>query len=554
MEARFDAVPRLSRVRGFKEVALKPVVTVASSASLSFAVKVPEDASHLNHQHIDTIMSNESSILRPRDPSQLNSDEWPEFGLKNVFIFDPEDPNKEPVSLLHAGHYRPLSIIARLDPPNTRNHSSWLDTSLHRRVDIELTDIKEFSYGEYGDGSLDIWAAGKAGWFTIRPSPEYKRIYSDMIQALKLLYFMADSYRALKKYADLSAPYFFQKCSRARLEKCKTVTDTAAMFTKHRHFLIASMLTYKEGLQWTRTPLFTWFQDTFPSEVQLVRQRIKPPRPKSSSQKSGTQSPAPSTASSRRKKAEAKQQGATPKSTVSIRSARSTRSTRSQSNATVDSMPMIMDNTPIPEALPEVMSTPDQARIRADMSSSDDDIPGTGGKGKGTSALRPRPSKYIPTGTNNPHKESPAALHGKQGEPMDQQIESDVMMIDNPELETEESSDKQTEEVTEDSNEDEDDSETPTVDLPLHSQGPANEGDVWHCPVDGCNHKTYAASEPSSQILIKAHAQTHDFDHDERVQLVRRMEAPYLPVNRLMDRVREMAATSKFPPPITQRY
>jgi hypothetical protein len=67
-------------------------------------------------------------------------------------------------------------------------------------------------------------------------------------------------------------------------------------------------------------------------------------------------------------------------------------------------------------------------------------------------------------------------------------------------------------------------------------------------------HKTYAASELSSQILIKRHSQTHDFDHDERVQLVRRMEAPYLPVNRLMDRVRGIAASSKFPPPITQRY
>jgi hypothetical protein len=170
-----------------------------------------ENAVHLIYQHIDTNMSNETSILRPRDPSQLNSDDWPEFELKQAFVFDPEDPTRAPVSLLHAGHYRPLSITGKLEPPNSRNIDSWLDKSVHRALHIELTDIKEFSYGEYGDGSLDIWAAGKAGWFTIKPSRAYREMYSDMTQALKLLYFMADSYKALRKYADLPAPYFFRK-------------------------------------------------------------------------------------------------------------------------------------------------------------------------------------------------------------------------------------------------------------------------------------------------------------------------------------------------------
>ena len=244
----------------------------------SFGLK---NASHLIWQYIDTNMSHETSVLRPRDPSQVNSDDWPEFELKQALVFDPEDPNRAPVSLLHAGHYRPLSITGKLEPPNSRNIGSWLNDSIHRSVHIELTDIKEFSYGEYGDGSLDIWAAGQAGWFTIKPSRAYRDMYSDMTQALKLLYFMADSYKALRKYADLSAPYFFQKvrdpkkntsscidfwfqCSEAGLEGSEDVADVAEMFTKHRHFLIASMLTNKEGLQWYRVPLYTWFQVTFP--------------------------------------------------------------------------------------------------------------------------------------------------------------------------------------------------------------------------------------------------------------------------------------------------
>jgi len=176
-----------------------------------------EDAFHLTDNHIDAIMTAEISILRPRDPSQLNSDEWPEFELKQAFVYDPEDPTRAPASLLHAGQYRPLTITGKLEPPNSRNIGSWLDNTARRAVQIDLTDIKEFSYGEYGDGSLDIWAAGRAGWFTIKPSRAYRDTYSDMTQALKLLYFMADSYKAQKKYADLSAPHFFKKVSRLQV-------------------------------------------------------------------------------------------------------------------------------------------------------------------------------------------------------------------------------------------------------------------------------------------------------------------------------------------------
>jgi hypothetical protein len=327
----------------------------------------------------------------------------------------------------------------------------------------------------------------------------------------------------------------------------------------------------KEGLQWSRVPLYTWLQVTFPvrhitplypavanqssqDDFLLVQSRIKPPKPKSS-QKSATQSPAPSTASARRKKATAKQQSATPKSAVSVRSARSTRSTRSQSNATIDSLPMILDNTPGVEQIPEVVSTTNlpKAHIDQDMSSSEDEIPIVGGKGKGKSALRPRPSKFAPR-PSNAFKESPSATQNNKAATLPESGGPDAMLIDSPPTETEESSDKQTEDTTEDSDDDKAiDAETRETSLTFRLQDAANNGDVWHCPVDGCMHKTYAASEPSSQLLIARHSQTHDFDHDERVQLVRRMEAPYLPVNRLMDRVRGIAA-SKFPPPITQRY
>lgn len=218
---------------------------------------------------------------------------------------------------------------------------------------------------------------------------------------------------------------------------------------------------------------------------------------------------------------------------------------------------MVLDNTPEVEQVPEIVSTTTIQRTHVDqnMSSSDDEVRTTGGKGKGKSALRPRPSKFAPR-ANNISNESPTAIQSKRaGGVLPETLEADAMSVDSPAIETEESSDKQIEEMTEGSDDDKViGTETRETSLPFRFEDAANNGDVWHCPVDGCMHKTYAASEPSSQLLIKRHSQTHDFDHDERVQLVRRMEAPYLPVNRLMDRVRGMAASSKSPPPITQRY
>jgi hypothetical protein len=216
---------------------------------------------------------------------------------------------------------------------------------------------------------------------------------------------------------------------------------------------------------------------------------------------------------------------------------------------------MDLDDTPAVEQIPEVGSTTPlpNSQIIQDMSSSDERIPTTGGKGKGKSALRPKPSKFARR-ASHAAKASPSAMQIKKVAALAVSVGSDALSIDSPAAETEESSDKQTEDTTEDSDDDSTRTETRENSLLFRLQDAANNGDVWHCPVDGCMHKTYGASELSSQILIKRHSQTHDFDHDERVQLVRRMEAPYLPVNRLMDRVRGMAASSKFPPPITQRY
>ncbi|KAK4992254.1 hypothetical protein LTR50_001234 [Elasticomyces elasticus] len=79
-------------------------------------------------------------------------------------------------------------------------------------------------------------------------------------------------------------------------------------------------------------------------------------------------------------------------------------------------------------------------------------------------------------------------------------------------------------------------------------------GDSWLCPLDGCTQKVYAASLPKSKALIKEHYETHMYDGDERVQLVKSMEKPELPLTHLMSYMRDLARKGGLPPPVVQKF
>lgn len=81
-------------------------------------------------------------------------------------------------------------------------------------------------------------------------------------------------------------------------------------------------------------------------------------------------------------------------------------------------------------------------------------------------------------------------------------------------------------------------------------------GDVWSCPLDGCMQKVFAASEATSQRLIRDHYRLHvsSDDAEMRLELVRKMQAPGLPVARLLGRIQALAGRRDLPTPILRRY
>ena len=70
-----------------------------------------------------------------------------------------------------------------------------LQNTYSKSPTIQIDHVTQFAYGEYDDHEIVIWIAGKAGWFKIEPSRSYKAIFADMLQAVGVLYYLADYYR-----------------------------------------------------------------------------------------------------------------------------------------------------------------------------------------------------------------------------------------------------------------------------------------------------------------------------------------------------------------------
>ena len=70
-----------------------------------------------------------------------------------------------------------------------------LHNSYARSPSIQIDHVTQFAYGETDDHEIVIWIAGKAGWYQIEPARSYKSIFADMLEAVRVLYFLADYYQ-----------------------------------------------------------------------------------------------------------------------------------------------------------------------------------------------------------------------------------------------------------------------------------------------------------------------------------------------------------------------
>ncbi|KAF7194586.1 hypothetical protein HII31_04092 [Pseudocercospora fuligena] len=548
----------------------------------------------------------ELDLLAPRDPELQNTDEWAELALTNAYAHLPGRPN-DLVPILEAAAGYPLTVVGQLEPLEDEDQNLYLELpkGKPKRVSIVLEDVRMFSYGQLDDGSSAIWAAGKAGWYTISPAKKYQSIYAEMCEAVDALYFVADAYRTPRIKGrgktkeilpDYTAAELFAKY--ASVLGSDDHSQGQEMIYKHRDFLMSSMLAGKEGLSWSKFPIYKHLYRMFPDVVTKARQRQEPLRetneakskkasksakseqPKSRHARKNSADTTSTTSTLKRKRGRPARNG--PVEIISLDGSSDASSAVVGSEHMVEGVEETVREMPPPKtkgtqarrtrqnvaSIPEEESEPEPDAVATPAKDEDSDEEIRARNQKNKSSLRPRASKASksasrrggkgpprgdeddglndldppsPTGAKRKHEDGDEIEQVRRRPKRRNSKPHDDEGIDIPTSpEAASSPTSSTEGIDH------------TTDLPIrplnigHVEDPVQE-DTWVCALDGCTHKVYAASHPESQRLIREHYALHAYDDDERVQMVKKLQAPSLPVSRLMEKVKVQAKNDGFP-------
>lgn len=231
----------------------------------------------------------ESHLLSPLHPvHDADPDHWPEFDVTNARVTAADSDDLVP--LLTATEHYPLVLTGSLQPLPDEYRDRYIGQGTRRSDTIRVPDVRLFAYGQYADGSVVLWAAGQAGWYTIKPARPYRSIYTRMVEGVKMLYFVADMYREERKQgkgknATPLPPYtaeeLFEQYALEMWDDASRMEEARTIIEDHRDFLITSMLGGREGMDWKKNPLYLHFKKTFPQEHDAILYRIAGPGKKS---------------------------------------------------------------------------------------------------------------------------------------------------------------------------------------------------------------------------------------------------------------------------------
>lgn len=257
------------------------------------AIDVLEPVLPSQHEDPATMTTREELVLAHRDPTIEDENDWEEFILKDVKIY--HQGKSRLATLLLATEEAPVCVtglLQRLDEDQEHlgkpvtsqaTTSQWLICVVavgqhDPKKRIQLDHVTHFAYGQDEQGDVEIWAAGKAGWFEIVPSPRYEAIYAEMVEAIDLLYFLADNYRRpggkKRRNWNPKLKYLFEEYVEHTHGRCADVEEAAEVFYKHHTFLITQMLEGREGVQWALTLLCEHFAEKYPDEYEEIKGRL----------------------------------------------------------------------------------------------------------------------------------------------------------------------------------------------------------------------------------------------------------------------------------------
>jgi len=146
------------------------------------------------------------------------------------------------------------------------------------QIPLKLENVTHFSYSQGDDGEVDIWAAGGAGWFKIKPADSYKRTFQHMITGVDVFYFIADAYSG---QSSLSPERLFAMYANQRGMSEKKAKDTVYM---HGRFLASRMLKGAECIEWGQTAIYQHLRKICPEVFETLEAELEMPARRTKSQ------------------------------------------------------------------------------------------------------------------------------------------------------------------------------------------------------------------------------------------------------------------------------
>ena len=246
------------------------VVYDIGSVSSSSGVDLDDSEDHESLRTAQTAAAHpaeimlETKVLKPKDPAILDSNEWPEFSLERVTIYQADPLNL--VSLLDADTHNAVTVCGFLAAVDEDLEDQVLSLEEEGSY-VVIEHVTQFAHGANPDGTYTLWAAGRAGWFDIDPAEEYQGVFADMMQAMSLLYSLEDIYSKARQQGrhitTIDAEHVFAEYAAAN-DACNDAAEAASMFYHHRRFLIASMTNDQHHSLWSKTPFYEHMQSRFP--------------------------------------------------------------------------------------------------------------------------------------------------------------------------------------------------------------------------------------------------------------------------------------------------
>ncbi|OOQ89385.1 hypothetical protein PEBR_27722 [Penicillium brasilianum] len=204
----------------------------------------------------------EDTVLRPIDPSITDENDWPDFDLVDVKVLRPGKMLY--ANLLDATEQNPVQVIGCLKLRGDQNNLLLDPESASKRVIID--DVTHYAYGQTEDRSVELWVAGKAGWYNISPAKGYVPTFSRMVQAVDMLYFLMDRHQHGKKQVNPSFKHLCEQYVFHTHGDCETREQSAEVFAEHARFLLRCMIEddgEDDGMDWKKTNVFVHLRRQF---------------------------------------------------------------------------------------------------------------------------------------------------------------------------------------------------------------------------------------------------------------------------------------------------